>query len=82
MNEVITLNIIVVPMLRKVEETMVGIINKKENGLRIPPVKYKRILNWIKSHKRKNDAYVSLSWFTFTLNCKNKFVKSPKKIIE
>ena len=45
MNEVITLRIIVVPMLRNVEETIAGIINKKEKGLRIPPVKYKSILN-------------------------------------
>jgi hypothetical protein len=36
---------IVVPMLRNVDETIAGIISKKENGLRIPPVKYKRILN-------------------------------------
>jgi hypothetical protein len=56
MNEVITLNIIVVPMLRKVEETIAGIINKKENGLSIPPVKYKRTLSCIISYKRKNDA--------------------------
>jgi len=32
-------------MLRKVEETMAGTINKNENGLRIPPVRYRRILN-------------------------------------
>jgi hypothetical protein len=38
-NEVITLNIIVVPMLRNVEETIAGIISKNENGLRIPPVR-------------------------------------------
>ena len=56
MSEVITLNIIVVPILRNVEETIAGIINKNENGLRIPPVKYKRILNWIKSYKRKSEA--------------------------
>ena len=29
-NEVITLNIIVVPILRNVEETIAGIINKKK----------------------------------------------------
>ena len=56
MNEVITLNIIVVPILRNVEETIAGIINKKENGLRIPPVRYNRVLNCIKSYKRKNEA--------------------------
>jgi len=45
MNEVITLNIIVVPILRNVEETIAGIISKNENGLKIPPVKYRRVLN-------------------------------------
>ena len=77
----ITLNIIVVPILRNVEETIAGIINKNENGLRIPPVKYRRMLNCIKSYKRKNEAKLSLSWFTLTLNCKKKFVSKPTKII-
>ena len=31
--------IIVVPMLRNVDETIVGIIISNENGLKIPPVK-------------------------------------------
>ena len=31
--------IIVVPILRNVEETIAGIISKKQNGLKIPPVK-------------------------------------------
>tara|TARA_Y100000389_G_C17251440_1_gene408303 strand:+ start:653 stop:772 length:120 start_codon:yes stop_codon:yes gene_type:complete len=39
MNDVITLKIIVVPILRNVEETIAGIISKNENGFRIPPVK-------------------------------------------
>jgi|TARA_B110000238_G_C15800565_1_gene299918 hypothetical protein len=56
MKEVIALNIIVVPMLRNVEETIAGITNRKENGLRIPPVKYRRILSCIKSYKRKKEA--------------------------
>ena len=30
---------IVVPILRNVEDTIVGMINKKQNGLKIPPVK-------------------------------------------
>ena len=50
------LKIIVVPILRKVEETIAGMINKKENGLMIPPVRYRRILNCNKSYKRKNEA--------------------------
>ena len=37
--EVIKPRIIVVPILRKVDETMAGITNKKEKGLKIPPVK-------------------------------------------
>tara|TARA_Y100001954_G_C15326855_1_gene367972 strand:+ start:118 stop:276 length:159 start_codon:yes stop_codon:yes gene_type:complete len=43
--EVIKPNIIVVPILRNVDETIVGIIIKIEKGFRIPPVKYKRALN-------------------------------------
>tara|TARA_Y100000591_G_scaffold252292_1_gene223833 strand:+ start:672 stop:830 length:159 start_codon:yes stop_codon:yes gene_type:complete len=43
--EVINPSIIVVPMLRKVEETIVGIIINKEKGFKIPPVKYKRVLS-------------------------------------
>ena len=37
--EVIKPKIIVVPMLKNVEETIAGITNKKEKGLKIPPVK-------------------------------------------
>ena len=37
--EVINPKIIVVPILKKVEETIAGIISKKQNGLKIPPVK-------------------------------------------
>tara|TARA_B100001059_G_C17454756_1_gene389200 strand:- start:451 stop:609 length:159 start_codon:yes stop_codon:yes gene_type:complete len=43
--EVITPNMIVVPILKNVEETIVGIIIKIENGFNIPPVKYKRVLS-------------------------------------
>ncbi len=38
-NDVIKPKIIVVPMLRNVEETIAGITSKKEKGLKIPPVK-------------------------------------------
>ena len=38
-NDVIKPKMIVVPMLKNVDETMAGIINKKEKGLKIPPVK-------------------------------------------
>ena len=37
--EVINPTMIVVPMLKNVEETIAGIISKKQNGLKIPPVK-------------------------------------------
>ena len=38
-NVVIKPKIIVVPILKNVDETMAGITNRKENGLKIPPVK-------------------------------------------
>ena len=38
-NDVINPKIIVVPILKNVEETIAGITNKKEKGLNIPPVK-------------------------------------------
>ena len=38
-NDVIKPKIIVVPMLRNVEETTAGITNRNEKGLKIPPVK-------------------------------------------
>jgi hypothetical protein len=43
--EVINPNMIVVPMLKNVDETIVGIIIKIEKGFKIPPVKNKRALN-------------------------------------
>ena len=43
-------------MLKNVEETIVGIINRIENGLRIPPVRYKRTLNCTKSYRRNKEA--------------------------
>ena len=42
-------NIIVVPILKNVEETIVGIINKIVKGFEIPPVKYNNKLNCTKS---------------------------------
>ena len=54
--EVINPRIIVVPILKKVEETIAGIINKMENGLNIPPVRYKRIANWKRSYNKNKDA--------------------------
>tara|TARA_B100001121_G_scaffold251688_1_gene227961 strand:+ start:776 stop:907 length:132 start_codon:yes stop_codon:yes gene_type:complete len=37
--DVIKPRMIVVPMLKNVDETIAGITSKKENGLKIPPVK-------------------------------------------
>jgi hypothetical protein len=54
--DVIKPKMIVVPMLRNVEETIAGITNKNEKGLKIPPVKYRRALNCIKSYNRKGAA--------------------------
>ena len=38
-SDVIKPKIIVVPILKNVEETIAGITSKKEKGLKIPPVK-------------------------------------------
>jgi len=52
---VIAPNIIVVPILKNVEETIAGTINNNENGLEIPPVKYNKALNCIKSYIRNKE---------------------------
>ena len=70
---------IVVPILKKVEETIAGIINKIENGLKIPPVRYKRAANWKRSYSKNKDAYVSFNWLALTLNWRNKLVNKPTK---
>ena len=41
-SDVINPRIIVVPMLKKVEDTIAGIIKSIVNGLEIPPVKYNK----------------------------------------
>ena len=38
-------SIIVLPILKKVDDTIVGTISRIANGLNIPPVKNSRILN-------------------------------------
>ena len=48
-------NIMVVPILKKEDETIVGTINNNENGFVIPPVKKSNKLNCIKSKIRNND---------------------------
>ena len=44
--------IIVVPMLKNVDETIAGTIIRIEKGLEIPPVKYNKKDNWVKSYIR------------------------------
>ena len=68
-------------MLKNVEETIVGIIISIENGLDIPPVKYNKMVSWNKSYTKKTLALKSLIWTDLILNCKNKFVISPKKLL-
>ena len=55
-NDVIKPKIIVVPILKNVEETIAGITKRKEKGLKIPPVKQRRALNCNKSIRRKGAA--------------------------
>ena len=45
-----------VPILKNVEETIVGIIKRNEKGFKIPPVNYSKELNCIKSNIRNKDA--------------------------
>ena len=63
-------SIIVLPILKKVDETIVGTIKRIAKGLKIPQVKNSRILNWIMSYIRKEQEYKSLSKFAFKPNCK------------
>ena len=68
-------------MLRKVDETIVGIINNITKGFNIPPVKYNKALSWNISYKRNSEAYVSFNWITLILNWRKRLVNSPIKII-
>ena len=68
-------------MLRKVDDTIVGIINNITKGFKIPPVKYNKALSWNISYKRNNEAYVSFNWVTLILNWRKRLVNSPIKTI-
>ena len=72
---------IVLPILKKVEETIVGTIKRIENGLNIPPVKYKSVVNCSISYIKNELEYKSFNSVSFILNCKIKFVNNPKNII-
>ena len=63
-------SIIVLPILKKVEETIVGTIKRIAKGLNIPPVKNKRILNWMMSYIKNIVEYKSFSKVAFSPNCK------------
>ena len=75
-------SIIVLPILKNVEDTIVGTIKRIAKGLNMPPVKNKRRLNWIMSYIKKELEYKSFSKVAFTPNCKYKFVNRPITIIE
>ena len=68
-------------MLKKVEETIVGTIKRIANGLKIPPVKNNKKLNWTISYIRNDLEYASLSKVALRPNCKYRFVKKPIAII-
>ena len=74
-------SMIVLPILKKVEETIVGTIKRIAKGLNIPPVKNKRILNWIISYIRNDEEYKSFSKVALVPNCKYIFVIRPIEII-
>ena len=61
-------SMIVLPILKKVEDTIVGTINRIAKGLKIPPVKNKRILNWKISYIKKVHEFKSLSNVAFKPN--------------
>ena len=65
----------------KVEETIAGIINKIIKGLVMPPVKKRSVANWIRSYIKYKVELILFNRFFLILNCKNIFVKVPKKII-
>ena len=74
-------SIIVVPTLRNVDDTIVGIIIRNEKGFKIPPVKYNNMLNCTRSYVRNKDAYKSFSWLLLILNWRKRLVNNPIKII-
>ena len=71
----------VVPLLKKVDETIAGIIISIENGFEIPPVKYNKEVNWIKSYIKYTLALRSFTRIDFILNWSYILVKKPKNII-
>ena len=69
------------PILKNVDDTIAGIMRRKQNGLNIPPVKYSKILNWIRSYIKKIKEYKSFNWFILIPNWRYKLVVKPKIII-
>ena len=49
-------SMIVVPILKKVDDTIAGIIKRNEKGFIIPPVRYNNALSCIRSYVRNKHA--------------------------
>ena len=73
---------IVLPILKKVEETIVGTIINIENGLNIPPVKNKSTLSRKISNIKNEVEYKSFKRDALILNCRNTFDNNPRIIIK
>ena len=67
---------------KKAEETTAGITSKITKGLVMPPVKKIRLANWIRSYIKYKVELMLFNRFFLILNCKNIFVKVPKKMIK
>ena len=65
---------------KKAEETTAGIIKRITNGFAIPPVKKTSIANCIRSYVKYNVELKLDKSFFFSLNCKYRLLKTPKKI--
>ena len=72
----------VVPLLKKVDETIAGIIISIVNGFEMPPVRYNNPVNCIKSQIKNMLALKSFIEIDFILNCKYKFVMKPANKIK
>ena len=77
-----TTNIIELIKCKYWEQNTAGTIIKNTNGLVIPPVKKSKIANWNISKLKYIVEVKLLSWFSFILNCKLRFNKTLKIIIE
>ena len=65
---------------KKAEETTAGTTKSITNGFVIPPVKKTSTANWIRSYVKYNVELKLVKSFFFSLKCKNRLVRVPKKI--